>query len=174
VLGHRRRTHLTPTCVSALIVASSLLTPVEAATDPVIPPSLQACASLRKNSERLACYDQAMASLASSNGDEPNASASTPEALFGASASTTRPAAIEEAAQPESLESLTARVKSLREDATRLLVIELDNGQTWRQLNASTSLLLQVGDEVTITRAALNSFRISTPTGRGARVKRQS
>ncbi len=67
--------------------------------------------------------------------------------------------------------SVTARVTALRHDATGALVIDLDNGQQWLQTSGSSSLL-EVGHEVTITRAALNSFRMSTPSGRALKVKR--
>ncbi len=69
------------------------------------------------------------------------------------------------------LASLSARVTALRHDATGALVIDLDNGQQWLQTSGSSSLL-EVGHEVTITRAALNSFRMSTPSGRALKVKR--
>lgn len=70
------------------------------------------------------------------------------------------------------LKPLSARVTALRRDASGALVIDLDNGQQWRQTSGSSSPLLEVGHEVTITRAALNSFRMSTPSGRALKVKR--
>jgi hypothetical protein len=70
------------------------------------------------------------------------------------------------------LAELTARVKALSHDATGALVIDLENGQQWLQLSGSSSPLLEVGHEVTITRAALNSFRMSTPSGRALKVRR--
>jgi hypothetical protein len=70
------------------------------------------------------------------------------------------------------MKPLSARVAALSHDASGALIVELDNGQQWRQTSGSSSPLLQVGHEVTITRAALNSFRMSTPTGRSLKVKR--
>ena len=72
----------------------------------------------------------------------------------------------------EELTSVSARVTGLRHDASGALVIDLDNGQQWRQTTSASSPLLEVGHEVTITRAALNSFRMSTPSGRALKVKR--
>jgi hypothetical protein len=118
-----------------------------------VPPALRACASIKKNSERLACYDLTIASLSS------NTSA---EAVFGASVPET---------QREELTSVSAQVTALHHDASGALVIDLDNGQQWRQISGSNPLL-EVGHEVTITRAALNSFRMSTPSGRALKVKR--
>jgi hypothetical protein len=50
-------------------------------------------------------------------------------------------------------------------------VLTLDNGQVWRQLSGG-QLLIKVGDEVEINRAALGSFQMKVPTGRTAKVKR--
>lgn len=133
-----------------------------------VPPALLSCASVKKNSERLACYDQTIERLSDS------ASAAAPErsaeAMFGAHAATDRSSA--PVVEREEVASVSARVTALRNDASGALLIELDNGQQWRQTSGSGAPLLEVGHEVTITRAALNSFRMSTPTGRALKVKR--
>ena len=67
--------------------------------------------------------------------------------------------------------SITARVKALGKSAQGALIIELDNGQRWVQTHG-TDLLLSADDEVTITRAAMSSFRIDTPARRSAKVRR--
>jgi hypothetical protein len=133
-----------------------------------VPPALLSCASLKKNSERLACYDQTIARLS----DSASAAASerSAEAMFGAHAATNRKSA--PAVEREEVTSVSARVTALRTDASGALLIDLDNGQQWRQMSGASAPLLEVGHEVTITRAALNSFRMSTPTGRALKVKR--
>ena len=83
-----------------------------------------------------------------------------------------RLACYDKAVELAELTSLTARVKALSHDATGALLIDLENGQQWLQLSGSSSPLLEVGHEVTITRAALNSFRMTTPSGRALKVKR--
>jgi len=50
-------------------------------------------------------------------------------------------------------------------------LITLENGQIWRQLSGG-QLLLKIGDEVEISRAALGSFQMKVPTGRSGKVKR--
>ena len=102
-----------------------------------MPPGLRACASVEKDSERLACYDRTIERLS-----------------------------------PEAAAPVSARVTALRHDPSGALVIDLDNGQQWLQTSGASSPLLAVGHEVTITRAALNSFRMSTPSGRALKVKR--
>ena len=73
---------------------------------------------------------------------------------------------------PEAAAPVSARITALNHAADGALVIDLDNGQQWLQLGGSSSTLLEVGHEVTVTRAALSSFRMSTPSGRALKVKR--
>jgi hypothetical protein len=153
----------------ALMVAFALAAFARNAVADVVPPALLSCASVKKSSERLACYDQTIERLSSDS-----ASAVTPErsaeAMFGAHAAAGRSSA--PAVEREELTSVSAHVTALRHDPSGALLIDLDNGQQWRQTSGSSSPLLEVGHEVTITRAALNSFRMSTPSGRTLKVKR--
>lgn len=68
--------------------------------------------------------------------------------------------------------SITARVKSVRQVGSDSLVIELDNGQVWRQPRIDVVLGLEPGDEVTISPRALGSYRLKTSTNRYTRVTR--
>ena len=63
-------------------------------------------------------------------------------------------------------------MKTVRQVGRDALVIELENGQVWQQSRIDIVLGLEPGDEVTIARAALGSFRLKTPTGSYARVVR--
>ena len=141
---------------------------VHAAAD-AVPPALRACVNVKNNSERLACYDRTIEHLSSGSAATavPERSA---EASFGASSMRgTGPA---RQIEREELTSVSAHVTALSHDASGALVINLDNGQQWRQTSGSSSPLLEIGHEVTIARAALNSFRLSTPSGRVLKVKR--
>jgi hypothetical protein len=133
-----------------------------------VPPALRACVNVKNNSERLACYDRTIEHLsADSAAAAPERSA---EASFGAaSVRSSQPA---RKIEREELTSVSAHVTALSHDASGALVIDLDNGQQWRQTSGSSSPLLEIGHEVTISRAALNSFRMSTPSGRALKVKR--
>jgi hypothetical protein len=51
------------------------------------------------------------------------------------------------------------------------LIVNLANGQRWKQISGA-DLLIKKGDTVTINRAALGSFQMVLPTGRSAKVKR--
>jgi hypothetical protein len=53
-----------------------------------------------------------------------------------------------------------------------MIVLGLDNGQTWRQQDSDVSLTIDTGDSVTVIRASLGTFRIADKRGRSARFKR--
>lgn len=136
-----------------------------------LPEVLRTCASIKRSSERLACYDRIAEQFATADGT-PNATfEASPEAMFGTTAS--KPQEVSPTLpEREELSELTARIAALSRDGEGMNVLELDNGQMWRQISGSKTLLLDKGDIVTISRGALNSFRLSTPSGRIAKVKR--
>jgi hypothetical protein len=87
--------------------------------------------------------------------------------VAGATAETPPPSAQE----PESIDEITAQVASMQTLARGERVITLDNGQVWQTVDTN-ELLLKAGDSVTISRAALGTFRLATSSHRTARVKR--
>jgi hypothetical protein len=159
-------------CSSTFAFAAAVLLAAGAAhaAADAVPPALRACAGVKKNSERLACYDQAIERLSTDSATAANAPERSAEAMFGASSARGDEPA--RTIEREELTSVSAHVTSLVHDSSGALVIDLDNGQQWRQTSGSSSPLLEVGHQVTITRAALNSFRMSTPSGRALKVKR--
>jgi len=135
----------------------------------VLHPSLRACAAIQRDTERLICYDRAVARLA--EGKDTDAPPPSAEELFGAGrvARETRP---DTQVKREELAKITARVKKLRNTADGALVLELDNGQVWQQVSSDVTLVVDEGDTVTISRGALGSYRLSGPGNRIARVRR--
>jgi hypothetical protein len=138
----------------------------------VVHPRIRACTSLKNNSERLACYDQAIAGLSSDAPASGNAVATSAEAMFGLESREARAAHERDEETRAELATVKAHVAGLGTGKDGMRTIELDNGQTWRQLSATTNLLLEIGDEVTVSRAALSSFRMTTLAGRAAKVTR--
>lgn len=127
--------------------------------------ALTACADEATDAARLACYD-ALASRVSAS--RPASSAGNDAERFGLG-TPARPRAQADAADgPASIQSRVVRV---REPPTGEALIELENGQVWRQSDTAT-LLLKAGDVVTISRGALGSFHLTTPSRRTGRVKR--
>jgi hypothetical protein len=122
--------------------------------------SVLACSAFKQDNERLICYDRLAERLAKGS----TAAAIAPEELFGITA------ARQPVAERTALEAITQPVTAIRGTSNEVTVT-LENGQVWQQIDGK-DLLLKVGDEVRISRAALGTFRISTPNNRSARVKR--
>ena len=139
-----------------------------------VPDSLRACAALTNDVERHACYDREMAKL------EPEAAVAgvpvpataatpsptqavplTPEQRFGLSASAaaaqnSRPS---ESEPPRTLEAKVALVREISDGRKVRALIELDNGQVWRQIDTDViTVRLQPGDQIVITHNKFGSY----------------
>ena len=159
-----RRSNWISAGVACLVGMSSL-----AAAGEPIPPLFEPCVALRRDSERLACFDKAIATL--QRGDE-SAQPLSAENMFGANAGNSQTDAERNEVKREELRQIKGTVTSLRHTEDGMIVIELDNGQVWRQQDSSVRLMVATGDTVTIARASLGTFRIADKTGRFARFKR--
>jgi len=157
-----------------------------------------ACASIAGAKERLACYDEAFG-VTSPPAEDASRAGAVPPAVTAPAASAvatdsagagTSAASISRAVQefgfseaelrnkdperardraPESIEAKVTGIQYLR---TRERVVSLDNGQVWRELERVSWARLAEGDAVAINRAALGSFLMVGPSGRGVRVRR--
>ena len=134
-----------------------------------LPAQLEACAALSRDTERLTCYDKAIAAIR--RGDAPGKELSA-ENMFGASAGIAEPVKGEDAVKREELRQIQGTVTSLRNTDDGMIIVELDNGQVWRQQDANVRLMVSKGDTVTVVRASLGTFRITDKTGRFARFRR--
>jgi hypothetical protein len=61
---------------------------------------------------------------------------------------------------------MTARIDGLKKTPYGLLVVTLDNGQVWRQLEAEDNFPLDEGETVRIDKGAMGSYRL-TPVREG-------
>ncbi|HTU66238.1 MAG TPA: hypothetical protein VMF52_09820 [Steroidobacteraceae bacterium] len=150
------------------IAALSGLTSLASAAD-VLPAPIEACAALKRDAERLACYDRAVAVIRS--GDAAQA-APTAENMFGANTDLSTPKGQAVEVKREELRQISGSVTSLRRLDDGMIQLELDNGQIWRQQDADVRPAIAVGDKVTIVRAAMGTFKLTDKTGRFARFKR--
>jgi hypothetical protein len=161
--------------------------------------SLKACAGIAAPSERLACYDQlaaatSAAAAAPAAGAAPPASAPVRAAApapvaaaapaagaaavaGGAAAAATPPAkdsfglyAAEHPVAPAPASSVTLKVVGLGASAGGHPTVALEGGQLWELEEGDP--LLNAGDQVTIKRATLGSFLMTTPSGRTHRAHR--
>ena len=71
---------------------------------------------------------------------------------------------------PAGPDSVKAIVSQLTEDRLNNVYLVLDNGQTWNFTDPNPRV--RPGDTVTIKRAALGSFLMTTPSRRSYRVQR--
>jgi hypothetical protein len=152
-----------------------------------------ACARLTDDARRLACFDAEVARLA---GDTPAAQASgadsSSEAVATAGAATAATAAADASPKADSLTSeekfglrgdlkkqktpelqqLTANVTGVAERPWGELVVTLDNGQIWVEIESDSGVRLKAGDQVTIKTGALHSYLLTAPNGRSSKVRR--
>jgi hypothetical protein len=134
-----------------------------------LPEAMRACVTLKRDAERLACYDRAAASLEAGSG---GATATSPENMFGAHTALTPKPKDPPEAKREELQQITGQVVSVGHSQTGLMELALDNDQVWRQHDGEAALIIQTGDSVTISRASLGTFRITDKRGRSARFRR--
>lgn len=137
---------------------------------------LAQCAAIAVPDARLECYD-ALAARRTAPAPAPAAASAAVPAP--AAAPVPAPIAAPRAEdfglrapppQKDEIKSITRRVTGFGQSAQGRVVVALDNGQSW-ELDTPDPLLA-VGDSVTIQRAALGSFLLTTPTKRTHRIRR--
>ena len=157
---------------------------------------LGVCRSLTDDKARLICYDAAVdrsrnSSAGSPASAPPQAPAPAPAATAAAAAGAAGTAnqidqedlfgksgdelqrTVEAATGSEQMDNLSATVTKLHKFNYDRVLITLDNGQVWKQVDAS-SLRLRVGDAVNIERASLGSFMLRKQgSKRSMRVSRE-
>jgi hypothetical protein len=156
--------------VATMVVLEILLASADCRAGDPLPEQLKVCVSMRNDSERLACYDHAVASIQSGGSAAPPPSA---ENMFGATQAVKQPKHGDPEPAREDLQEISGRVTAMHvvtED--KLIVLTLDNGQVWRQQDLDSHLTIDIDDSVTIVRASLGTFRITDKRGHSARFKR--
>lgn len=151
-----------------LVATSALFLPCAVPAADAVPERVKACVSMRRDAERLACFDRAVADLEVGN----QAPAASPEDMFGANNIINAASAANQPTKREDLKQISGVITSLRHADDGMIVLDLDNGQSWRQQDQEVSLMIATGDTVTVTRASLGTFRIADKRGRSARFKR--
>jgi hypothetical protein len=146
--------------------------------------ALLACANETDDAQRLRCFDAVVAGLrkappapaaaaaaaptpapAAASPPPPAAAAPTPEAKFGARGEI-------KPDRHEELSELTGTVTALGTKPHGELIVTLDNGQVWAEIQTSSKVRLKTGDTVRIERGALGSYSLIAPNGRSSKVSR--
>jgi hypothetical protein len=162
-------------------------TPAHASSSNPLAAQLKRCASLVDVGARLTCYDALAGSVAA-----PSAAAAQPSPSTGGSAGTTmsssaaaapvaaanpsappnadfgvRNGPLQAERDPVREKTMFAVVSAVGSRGRGELVVTLDNGQVWKQIQPS-DYPLKAGDHVEIDVAALGSYRLWTPSTRRA------
>ena len=172
--------------VAPLLAALSMAT---AASEPVAA-GLARCAAVAQSAPRLACYDALVGQAATEKPQvvEQAAVAAAPAAPalpaapkppapqsppvsgpadstqnFGLSATQLHTA-------PQGPAAIQAHIAEVREDQLRRSSVVLDNGQVWASTEGE--MLLSAGEAVTISRAALGSFMLTSASKHAYHVRR--
>jgi hypothetical protein len=152
------------------------------------------CAGVSDDRARLACYDGIFSKPAAADRDSApavpasgaaraeTAVSSTPAAATAAAASspqddfglsdTAKRARDPEKAKELIPQSMSEKVASVGRRPTGELVVTLDNGQVWVQIETTTMARISAGDTVTIRKAALGSYQLVSPNKVTVRVRR--
>ncbi len=166
------------TVCSAMLAGLGLAGAAAAAAPTVSVSELAHCAAIIAVDQRLACYDTlAVAKMpppaapaaavagAPAAGATGSAGAAAPVAAAGGFGMSTHVAPTELSTQ-----AITAHVVAASADRQGNNFVSLDNGQTWTYLDAGGPP--PTGSEVTIKRAALGSYLITTSTHHTYRAQR--
>ncbi|HKE44704.1 MAG TPA: hypothetical protein VKB41_09230 [Steroidobacteraceae bacterium] len=169
--------------VRTLILGALVVAGTAAAQSPA---DIAKCTAIATDAERLACYDRLFARSAEPAKSAPNASTkvadtTTPATAAGTNgagaagattAATTaaakhddfgfdgRPPPGQKEQQPAGPDQMDARIANVATQARGEHVLTLDNGQVWQQKEPDWHLAFNVGDEVTIKRGTMKSYRL--------------
>ncbi|MEL7481646.1 MAG: hypothetical protein AAGJ29_08790 [Pseudomonadota bacterium] len=142
--------------------------------------ALTACLEEIEDARRLACYDEIVLGFGAQDPvaeAEPTDGQSAANASPAATPAAASVAATEAATQPEAPpRRVTLPVASFRFDGAGKLVVTLENGQVWRQIDQTNvrRSTRDAADEAEIRRGRLGSVWMKIDGGRAFKVKRQN
>jgi hypothetical protein len=128
------------------------------------------CAAETDSARRLSCYDQVVVELkkkGTASAPARPGTRSESDAEFGFQESP-----LARKRQLVGPKEITAMVSKIQHRADGELVVALDNGQVWRQIEPVAYFPLEVGDKVQISAGALASYFLAAPSKRATRVTR--
>jgi hypothetical protein len=161
-----------------IVLVSLAIGGIPAAVAQTLPDRVRSCAAQSEAGARLECYDELAASIGK-GGDQGSA---VPPAEPATAETSAPPAAasqfgiaggkLERKKAAETPNQIEALVSGVARRPRGELVITLDNGQVWAQLEPQAYFPLKTGDMVHIAKAALGSYFMTIPAKRGSKVTR--
>lgn len=147
--------------------------------EPDVIKALKACSAIKADGERLACYDKASQSVtkAQETGeviiiDKQSARAARRQA-FGLDLPTL--SILDRGADKAETETLSATVKAARVDARGALLVTLEDGAVWRQIDdRALDKPPKPGSSVEIRKAAMGSYLMKIGAQPAIRVRREA
>ena len=168
--------------ILACALAGLLVAP-EAAAQPkaegraALVQKLSDCRKVADDPARLACYDSAAAALeqAEAKGDivvvDREQARTVRRQAFGFSLPSL--SMFERGEEKETVDNVSAKIASARQDPTGKWILRLEDGAIWQQVDVQElSLYPKPGQSVTIRKATLGSFLASVEGRRAFRVRR--
>lgn len=134
------------------------------------------CATEKDDARRLACFDAAVAKATAQPTPTAGVAAVaaaptlTKEEKFGLRGDL-KEEKVKQAPELAELESLSGKVTKVAAKPYGQLIVTLDNGQTWTEIQANSGLRVKVGDQVTVKAGALGSYSL-VANGRSGKVTR--
>ena len=135
------------------------------------------CAGEKDDARRLACFDAAVVH-AGKQGATQAANAApvavvplSKEEKFGLRGDLKQEKA-KVAPELAEIQELKAQVTKVTVKPHGELVLTLDNGQVWYEIQTSSGIRVKTGEQVTIKSGALGSFSLVAPNGRSSKVTR--
>lgn len=149
----------------------------QTAPEPDVIKALKACSAIKANGERLACYDKAAQSVtkAQETGDviiiDKNSARAARRQAFGLNLPTL--SILDRGADKAETETLQAVITTARMDAEGRLVMTLEDGAVWRQIDDQRlGKSPKPGETVEIRKAAMGSYLMKIGSQPAIRVRR--
>jgi hypothetical protein len=144
------------------------------ATAPATTAEFLACAAEKDDARRLACFDAAVDRARAAPANPAPAVVAAPlsqEEKFGLRGELKQEKA-QKVPELQELEQLQAQVTKVSTKPHGELVVTLENGQVWTEIQTNSGARVKAGDRVAIKPGALGSFLLVAPNGRSTRVTR--
>jgi hypothetical protein len=158
-----------------IAVAAALVTADAArAVAPEATAGFIACAAEKDDTRRLACFDAAVDRARTAPANPAPVVVAAPlsqEEKFGLRGELKQEKA-QKVPELQELEQLQAQVTKVSTKPHGELVVTLENGQVWTEIQTNSGARVKAGDRVAIKSGALGSFLLVAPNGRSTRVTR--